>query len=269
MKQRKDVRTSLFISPHLDDAALSCGGLIHQLVQKGDEVIIATICTADAPTHIRLSPTALRIHNTEWHLGDRPYVRRCEEDIAACGQLHAQYWHLGLLDAIYRHDAQGNAYYLEDFMGGATIPADALAQGQSIHSALHQHMCTQPKTHRAITAYVPLALGGHVDHLIVRDATSAVMRELAIPIVYYEDFPYAERDDALSNREVADKQAHLVTLSQADVNARTSAILHYQSQLEPVFHVENHPNIPSAVTERVRAYVAKVGGERYWVSTIR
>ena len=39
----------LFISPHLDDVVLSCGGYIHRLTTSGEKVVIVTVITADVP----------------------------------------------------------------------------------------------------------------------------------------------------------------------------------------------------------------------------
>ncbi|MHA1303522.1 MAG: PIG-L deacetylase family protein [Candidatus Heimdallarchaeaceae archaeon] len=35
----------IFLSPHLDDAVASCGGLIAKLVEQGNKVIVATFFT--------------------------------------------------------------------------------------------------------------------------------------------------------------------------------------------------------------------------------
>ncbi|MCW1966606.1 MAG: PIG-L family deacetylase [Anaerolineae bacterium] len=259
----------IFLSPHLDDAALSCGGLLHQLVQAGHEVVVASVCTADSPTRARLSPTALRIHDTEWRLGDAPYVARRAEDVRACAMLGVKAVHLDLPDAIYRHAADGAPYYLEDFMGGRVIPADFAEQGQRLRERFHA-LFTRLDLRNADqppTVFSPLALGGHIDHVITRHSAEAVCAEWGLPLRYYEDFPYAEKDDALTNTEVRGKTAHVYALSKDDLNARINAILAYTSQLEAVFHVENHPDIPAAVAERVRRYVTHVGGERYWQAT--
>ena len=39
----------LFISPHLDDVVLSCGGYIHRLTTSGEKVVIVTVIAADVP----------------------------------------------------------------------------------------------------------------------------------------------------------------------------------------------------------------------------
>jgi len=51
----------VFLSPHLDDAVLSCGGFIFELIQKGERVEICTICAGDPPPG-ELSPLAEMLH---------------------------------------------------------------------------------------------------------------------------------------------------------------------------------------------------------------
>ena len=51
----------IYLSPHFDDAVLSCGGLIWEQAKKGKAVEIWTICAGDAPPGL-LSPLARECH---------------------------------------------------------------------------------------------------------------------------------------------------------------------------------------------------------------
>ena len=51
----------IYLSPHLDDAVLSCAGQICQFVQAGRSVLIITIMAGDAPA-ADLSPFARSLH---------------------------------------------------------------------------------------------------------------------------------------------------------------------------------------------------------------
>ena len=46
MQQKYD---SIYLAPHLDDAALSCGGQIYTATQQGANVRIVTVMAGDAP----------------------------------------------------------------------------------------------------------------------------------------------------------------------------------------------------------------------------
>ena len=91
----------LFLSPHLDDVALSAGGLVHSLTMRGETAVIATAATADRDSTLPLSLLAQDLHR-KWDLGEQPYRARRDEDLEACRILSAQSLHGGLYDAIYR-----------------------------------------------------------------------------------------------------------------------------------------------------------------------
>jgi LmbE family N-acetylglucosaminyl deacetylase len=247
-----------FVSPHLDDIALSCGGLVHRLVGSGEAVTVVSVCTGDAPIGQALSAAAKHVH-WEWQLGDQPYAHRRAEDLAACASLGATAIHLNLLDAVYRCDDTGQPLYERDFIG---IPVNlldwqrhALMLSAKLWAVLAPHQSN-------LRVYSPLAVGRHVDHSLVRRVLEVLLP--AQQITYYEDYPYADKPDALQ-REVDGLQdaAHSAIplrfdLSEAEIGARIAAIACYPSQMFALFQKAE------AMPERVRAYVARAGGERYW-----
>src|SRR5688572_14693830 len=100
----------VFISPHLDDTVLSCGGLIHQLASTGEQVVNVTVITADQPDDVPFTWLAGRNH-AAWALGNKPFAQRRIEDANAAAILGMESVHLGMLDAIYRRDADGHPLY--------------------------------------------------------------------------------------------------------------------------------------------------------------
>jgi LmbE family N-acetylglucosaminyl deacetylase len=253
----------LFISPHLDDIALSCGGYVRRLTHSGERVVIATVCTADAPPGQPLSPAAQHEH-WQWQLGGQPYRLRCLEDERMAQQLGAEYMHLGLLDAIYRHDAGGRPLYEgKQFMGGEVHAWDWQQQYPALLDVLGPllHVLTPKRV------FCPLTAGGHVDHILTRRA----MEQLCAPseIAYYEDYPYAQKDAGALARLLDDGAANaasaagvwqpiLIELTPEETDARVAAINCYQSQLFAVF------GDAASMPQRVREYIARTGGERYW-----
>jgi LmbE family N-acetylglucosaminyl deacetylase len=237
----------VFVSPHLDDVALSCGGLVHRLTKGGQPVTIATICTADCPEDQPLSPIAQLLHQ-RWGLGERPYAHRRAEDERACQLLGARCVHLGLRDAIYRCDSDGTPLYGEGPIGGPVHPYDQQVFLPRARAALAELLTA------ADEVVCPLAIGGHVDHLLVRWAVESL--RLLSKLRYYEDYPYAERDFA----PPADLVPEVVLLTEEEVGARLRAIACYASQWPVLFDTLD------AMEARVRAYSQRVGGERYWLN---
>ncbi len=243
-----------FISPHLDDIALSCGGLVHRLAHSGEQVTVVSVCTADVAAGQPLSAAAKHVH-WEWQLGEQPYANRRAEDAHACAALGAHTIHLNLLDAVYRRDDNRNSLYERDFIGIPVNPLDwqdhVLALSAKLWAVLSPHQAN-------LRVYCPMAVGRHVDHSIVRRVVEVLLP--AAQISYYEDYPYADKPEALV-RELAELKGATplqVVLVESEIAARIAAIACYPSQLFALFQqAETMP-------ERVRAYIARAGGERYW-----
>lgn len=84
----------LIVSPHLDDAVLSCG----QLMAGRPDCVVATLCTGEPDTAITTTYDRDSGHRDS---GTAMTARRAE-DRAALRALHANAEHLGLLDNQYR-----------------------------------------------------------------------------------------------------------------------------------------------------------------------
>ena len=104
----------IIISPHFDDAVLSCGGLIWESARRGRTVEIWTIF-AGYPSPGPLSELAARIH-AQWGTGDARQTvdLRRAEDRAAAALVGATARHFSNPDCIYRTDGAGSFLYTED-----------------------------------------------------------------------------------------------------------------------------------------------------------
>ncbi|MDD2921893.1 MAG: PIG-L family deacetylase, partial [Anaerolineales bacterium] len=105
----------IYISPHLDDAALSAGGLIYSQVRAGLDVEILTILSGFPPDAI--SPFAQDLHR-QWGIAaaaDLIRARRAE-DTEAAKILGAKTIRLDYLDCIYRRGKNGNWLYADIFV---------------------------------------------------------------------------------------------------------------------------------------------------------
>ncbi len=233
------IATYLYISPHLDDAVLSVGGLIAAQLAAGDRVVIATVCTADPAIDGIFSPLAIDLHR-QWGNPDRPYEGRRQEDIAACRVLGGvEPWHLGLPDAIYRGHPDQRGYRYETFAElFEAIPVwdqDFVDQVAAAVDRLVSDL--EPRT-----VYAPLGVGANVDHLHVRNAVLCIGD--ARPICLYEEQPYsagrypvvladpvrvAVRACAIPLRPV---------LHRIQWATKRHAIQCYESQLTPIFGPE-------------------------------
>lgn len=99
----------IYLSPHLDDVALSCGGLVWEQSQAGEQVEVWTVCAGDPPPG-PLSPFAEELHR-RWKTGPEAAQPRREEDKRSLEFLGASPRHFPLPDCIYRRAADGRALF--------------------------------------------------------------------------------------------------------------------------------------------------------------
>ncbi len=180
----------IFLSPHLDDIAFSCGGLVWDLANNGHMVEIWTI-NAGYPPEDGLSPLANKLH-LNWGLGlDAVRIRR-EEDQKACQILGAIPRYFSYLDCIYRKTPAGEFYYYsEGHIFGGLDPRES----NLIDSLSSQLLGELPEGARVVA---PLGIGNHVDHELTRKAAS----RLGIPLTFYADYPYAREIEGKETLEI-------------------------------------------------------------------
>jgi LmbE family N-acetylglucosaminyl deacetylase len=214
------VASHLYLSPHLDDAILSCGGLIARQAAAGESVLVVTICAGD-PGDGPLSEFAQALH-TVWGAGASPVGDRRSEDRVACGRLDASVLHLEFPDAIYRRGPDGAALYdTDEALLGPLASAEA-GLVQQVADRLGS-ICSE-----GARIYSPLAIGGHVDHRLTR----AAAERLPCPIWYYRDFPYAARTPTLPSEFAPPAgRESVLALSAEEIQTWAAAVAEYRSQI--------------------------------------
>ncbi|MCB9450315.1 MAG: PIG-L family deacetylase [Anaerolineaceae bacterium] len=255
----------VFLSPHFDDAVLSCGATIHQLVQRGERVTVITIMGQNPyPDHIPDTPIVRDLH-TRWQSGDDPVSLRIREDEAAICHLGATpvvmtRWP----DCIYRVSAAGQPVYpSEESLFGMIHPDDPAAR--DLQTATIPDLGTTP------TLYAPLGAGNHVDHQIVRDwALRLIKINAALALKLYEEYPYTINNQAVQ-RALAYYKSHKPPLSlrlyrfevdEPNVVAKIQAIARYESQISTFW-----ANL-DAMEAETRQHMVYAGAgrpaERFW-----
>ena len=357
--------THVFVAPHPDDVALSCGGLIASLRELGQNVTILTVFSGNGATD-RLNPyqrealgfgSKAMFPDTEafnranlsadypidengrsappWAAtADRLDATQADADAAAKRFWQRSSWYrrasihneplagqpmaddlstqgavltTELTEAAAANEAMATrrlederyAYFAEASIVFLDLP-DAVFRGyagdeQLLGAARPDDRAPVELLRQEIArlepqkVYFPLAIGGHVDHRLARDAGLALLvepRRWVMPgpdwagiVTFYEDFPYAWWNgfsqladlgsDVFgglpSNVSVVPEFADISDQLEMKINGLTL----YQSQLGHLFG----GTAPMATA--VRAFhqrVANLGGvpgfaERYWAST--
>ncbi len=251
----------VFLSPHYDDAALSCGGLIYQLKQRGESVLIITVMGGDPPQPPPDTPIVRDLHQ-RWQAGDDPVATRRQEDAAAAVILGAHTGIFNFPDCVYRVSAEGVALYpTEESLWGKVHPDDPALN--ALMAMGDWPLNVPPKV-----IYAPLGVGDHVDHKLVRNWGIWLSKQ-GRTVKFYAEYPYTARNpQALEQALAAFKMAlppvplqpESVQLHDEDVTAKLRAIAAYQSQISTFWQ-------DVADMERAtRAAMLEAGAsvERYW-----
>jgi LmbE family N-acetylglucosaminyl deacetylase len=249
----------VYLSPHLDDAALSCGGTIYQQACQGLRPLVIT-CMSGVPDYRELSPFAREQHRRWGEPAGAMERRRCE-DAAAMEYLGADYQHWDYLDCIYRR-APGGSTFLYD--SEAALFGELHPDEQTLIAELTTQLQSYlARDHARIVA--PMAIGHHVDHQLVMRA-ALCLAESGYRVSFYEDYPYAEDPQKLAQALevwIQPPVAHVNRLNPMELDAKINALHRYLSQLGNLFHGE--ASMPGRVQSYALAVAAGSGyGERYW-----
>ena len=249
----------IYLSPHLDDVALSCGGAIARAVSQGQHILVVNVCSGEPDAQAGLSDFAQENHQ-RWGLNAHDAVaQRLHEDVEAFETLGVDGLQLDELDAIYRMPAD---YISNDTLFGNVAPNDPL------QDRLFAQFNALWQRYPDAIFYAPLAVGNHVDHQICFAAARGLLREGA-SVTFYEDIPYVLHHRALETRlDDLGGASHFLP-STIDIDAflarKISAIECYTSQMSSLF------GDAAAMAQQIRAYAEglrpDVGthGERIWL----
>ncbi|MEJ7747741.1 MAG: PIG-L family deacetylase [Candidatus Limnocylindrales bacterium] len=355
--------THVFVAPHPDDVALSCGGLIASLRELGQMVTIITVFSGNTPDDgsgltqyqrealgfgSKTMWPATEAFNRSAILADYPTAALVPSWAADEAQLEAtqtdadaaakRFWQRSswyrrasirneslagqaviddmptqgavltdqLMDAAGAGDLMARrrvederfAYFAEASIVFLDLP-DAVFRGYEGDDELlapprQDDLAPYQLLRREIArlepqkVYLPLGVGGHVDHQLCRDVGLELLNEArrwvmpgpeyAGTVVFYEDFPYSWWSEF---RRLEDLGPAVLGALPSDVSIfptyadisdqierKITGIRLYESQIERLF------DDPKAMANATRAYgraMAELGGvdgaaERYWVT---
>lgn len=240
----------LFISPHFDDVALSCGGWVWELARAGQRVTIATVCAA-RPGDGPLSRFALQQH-CQWGESRDPIGTRLREDGKAARMLRAQPVYLDVPDAIYRRKPGGRPLVTS----GRTLFGHGYQMETALLASVTRQIRALAPSKRATTIVAPLGTGRHVDHLLTRDAARALLAT-GYRVLWYEDYPYAEKRGSVVRARRAFGDVTWASRTQPiDATRKVRVIAAYVSQMHSTFRG------PADMAARVESYTRRTAGNQ-------
>ena len=235
----------IYLSPHLDDAALSAGGWIYDQTQAGIPVEVWTIMCGFPKTR-KLSPFANYLHD-QWGMSSAREVvsgRRIEDKNAAA-ILGAKARHLGFLDCIYRQDGNGDFLYYSIFV-------DPLPGEGDLPRRIAESIAARLKPDDELICQ--LGVGKHIDHVTVRLAAELLGR----PLHYVADIPYLFNYPEQLKPKKAGMKKKVERVSKAGLGAWKEAVLAYESQVSMLF------KSPGRARKAINEYCLNMGGMAFW-----
>jgi LmbE family N-acetylglucosaminyl deacetylase len=236
----------IYISPHFDDAVLSCGGLIWEQTQKGIPVEIWTVCAGEAPPG-PLSLLALACHQ-QWGVESAEDVvaaRRIENQEAAA-LVGAETVNFSIPDCIYRRSPVGELLYPEDVF----VPIHAIEK--NLEAEIAAALASELQPDDMIVS--PMAIGGHLDHVLTRLAAEY----LDFSIWYFADIPYLINSPKMLIPATNGLQETLYPISKKGLEVWQSGIGAYATQIQMLFESGEK------MQEAIRVYWEDQRGVRLW-----
>jgi LmbE family N-acetylglucosaminyl deacetylase len=236
------------LSPHLDDAALSCGAVMIYAASRTPVTVITVFTEAGQPPYTFSARRYLKQVGAQ--NAQALYRRRRAEDRAALEPIGVTCVHAGLTEALFRRRPPGRRrapgarllpelahiypVYRRHITAGRIASADA--------GTLH-HVCdmvARATSSCPSVVLAPLGVGGHVDHVLVRTAAE----RSGAQVVYYSDFPYNRQHepdgDFVRRHGLVEMRWSLLVEEKSDL------VRAYQTQVQALFkggHIPLDPEV--------------------------
>ena len=194
----KHKKTCYFVSPHLDDAAFSAGGLISYLAPKTRVVVVTAFTRAGRDDHSLSALSYLKQCGYKANEIGEFFASRRKEDREAIENLNAMAIHLPFKDALWRKKRKLNiAERISTLLINELryiYPTHKLHISKGIINKediknlkrLEDKLKQTVDDKRDYVVFCPLALGNHVDHVMAREACTNSFPN----VIFWEDSPY-------------------------------------------------------------------------------
>jgi LmbE family N-acetylglucosaminyl deacetylase len=222
------------LSPHLDDAALSCGSLLARAATFMPVTVMTLFTTSEGrPT---LSARAF-LNQCNARKAPPLYAQRRAEDRLALRSIGVTGVHFGLPDALFRRRASGYPRIARTLLPelDCVYPTFRLHISQGRVSRWDKRLLGELEkrvllaTTKRDLILAPLGLGNHVDHVLTHQLGKALSRKRTVG--WYADQPYALRaGEEVPTPVDAERVEHEV-----DQVAKARLIAWYGTQVAPLF----------------------------------
>lgn len=261
MNREINGRTAIFVSPHLDDVAFSCGGTLAKLHVSGWRCVVVTCFTRSV-----LNPGgfALECQLDKGLTPDVDYMElRRAEDVEFCRRVgeEVRVVHLDLPEAPHRE------------YGSAASLFAGIAVGDAVWFDLAEDLAFLLASEKPEVIFAPQGLGNHADHLQAIKALEKVLEieedhPVPLPtfptpkVLRYRDTPYAMLADApIIPYGTSELSEIAYQLEPEHLEVKLHATEAYTTQLG--FQFGDALNMRESLTEFARSEAKRTGTGEY------
>lgn len=247
----KNKTPCVFVSPHLDDAIFSAGGLIFELAGKTD-VYVFTVFTEVISERTTLSAkNFLRLCG--YKRAKDLFSARRTEDKNTLESMGVKSAHLGFEDAAWRKKIKAGKFrrilgkILPEFVSIYPFFKTGVVSGvisphdEGLKEKIKEKLVSETgeKIAGNFVIFCPAGIGGHVDHLITREACE----ELYSNLIFWSDYPYNIKspDAARKIESILRLDGFIKSEINPDTEIKKKIILSYKTQSKSMF--DNDPVI--------------------------
>lgn len=228
-----------FVSPHLDDAIFSAAGLIRELRKHNIAVTVVNVFTKPSDKPYTLSVKKF-LYSCGYSDANEFYSDRIKEDKIIFNKLGVNVINLGFIDALWRRKSvKGILKFISKFIPEVDyvypIYRSSIAKGRISDLDINLKNDIIGKIKDAISVknsvvFYPLAIGKHVDHLIVRD----ISKEISLKNVYWTDYPYVKHFD-VDSKYISENNLEAFDFD-LDFRLKNDLINMYKTQVKAIFN---------------------------------
>lgn len=232
----------IFVSPHLDDAFFSCGGLMLSLLKKRHQITVINVFTKAGSNPETLS-AKMFLKQTKYSSSETLYKQRVLEDKNVLKSLGVNVINLDEVEALWRKKKTKSA--LKKFIG-SVIPeilhmypiyrlhissGKIESEDKTLINRIAKTISTIIKNDKNTLIFSPLGIGNHVDHLVVRKACEKASNN----VHYWADIPYLFRNESSLDKVLEDKLYSFSITDKNILRKKERIAKKYQSQYKAVF----------------------------------
>lgn len=229
-----------FVSPHLDDAVFSAGGLMYNLTKRHVPITLINVFTSASEPPYTLSIKKF-LYSCGYKDANDLFKDRISEDLDVAKKINIQVVNLGFVDALWRHRKVTDfgkiiANLIPEYGYLYPIYKMSIAKGtisdedQDMQSKLIDNLNSLVNAKDNAIIFGPSGIGKHTDHLIVRNCLDKISNK---NLVYWGDYPYFEKDNIDINFKALKRLSDYKFKTPS--KAKENLVMGYKSQISAIF----------------------------------